>query len=186
MTARAETKEAGLKIVNPVVDEILGIFGDAIYAVDTPNLQTALVEKLKEKRLTIAVAESCTGGLIAKKITEISGSSEVFGYGVVTYANEAKEKMIGVKTQTLMEYGAVSHETASEMANGVRKISGADIGIAVTGIAGPGGGTETKPVGLVYIGISTAGGTETHEFRLSRGRTDERAAIREYASQNAL
>ncbi len=186
VTARAKTKDDGLAIVDPVVDEICHVFGDAIYAVDTPDLQTELVKRLKEKGKTIAVAESCTGGLIAKKITEISGSSEVFGYGVVTYANEAKTKILGVNEQTLMTFGAVSRETAAEMASGIRMLSGADIGVSVTGIAGPGGGTEEKPVGLVFIGISTQERTDTHELRLSRGRKNERHDIREYASKHAL
>ncbi|MEX1307238.1 MAG: competence/damage-inducible protein A [Eubacteriales bacterium] len=186
VTARATSRDAGLDIVSPVVEEIKSIFGDAVYAVDTPDLQTALVETLKTKKKTISLAESCTGGLIAKKITEIAGSSEVFGYGAVTYANEAKVKLLGVKEKTLEENGAVSPETATEMAEGIRSLSGADIGLAVTGIAGPGGGTEEKPVGLVYIGVSTKNGTETHQFLLSRGREEERDSIRERASKQAL
>ncbi len=186
VTARAINREAGLEIVDPVVEKIRAIFGENVYAVDTPNLQTALVETLKAKGLTVATAESCTGGLIAKKITEIPGSSDVFGYGVVSYANDAKMSILGVSESTLKKCGAVSRETAAEMAEGIQRLSGADIAISVTGIAGPGGGSEEKPVGLVYIGICGPNGTETHEFRLSRGRKDERAAIRENASQNAL
>jgi len=186
VTARAKNRQEGLAIVDPVVQQICEIFGDNVYAIDTPNLQTTLVEKLKASKKTIALAESCTGGLIAKKITEIAGSSDVFGFGAVTYANAAKAKVLGVQEKTLTQYGAVSPETVIEMTEGIRALSGADIGVAVSGIAGPGGGSAEKPVGLVYIGISTQKGTSTQELRLSRGRKDEREAIREYASQHAL
>ena len=113
-----------------------------------------LVNALKEKKLTIACAESCTGGLIAKSITDVGGCSSVFLGGVVAYANEIKENILGVSGETLKKYGAVSEFTAMEMANGVRRICGSDIGISTTGIAGPDGGTEEKPVGTVYVGFS--------------------------------
>lgn len=113
-----------------------------------------LFEFLKQNNLTIATAESCTGGMIASAITDVSGSSDFFGTGVVTYSNDAKIKLIGVKKETLEKYGAVSEQTASEMAEGVLKLSEADVSVAVTGIAGPTGGTLEKPVGLVYIGVS--------------------------------
>ena len=113
-----------------------------------------LVNALKEKKLTIACAESCTGGLIAKSITDVGGCSSVFLGGVVAYANEIKENVLGVSGETLKKYGAVSEFTAMEMANGVRRICGSDIGISTTGIAGPDGGTEEKPVGTVYVGFA--------------------------------
>ena len=113
-----------------------------------------LVNALKEKKLTIACAESCTGGLIAKSITDVGGCSSVFLGGVVAYANEIKENVLGVSGETLKKYGAVSEFTAMEMADGVRRICGSDIGISTTGIAGPDGGTEEKPVGTVYVGFS--------------------------------
>ena len=106
--------------------------------------------------MKIATAESCTGGLLAKRITDVAGSSEVFEMGAVTYANRIKEQVLGVSAQTLEKYGAVSPETAREMAEGIRKAAGSDIGIGITGIAGPGGGNAEKPVGLVYIAMSTA------------------------------
>ena len=119
-----------------------------------------VVQLLKARGLTAATAESCTGGLISAEITSVSGSSEVFGFGVCTYANEAKMKLLGVKAETLDTVGAVSRETAEQMAEGARKLSGADIAVSVTGIAGPTGGTPDKPVGTVYIGCST--GTRTY------------------------
>ena len=117
-----------------------------------------LYEVLKSKNMTIATAESCTGGMIGAALTSVSGVSECYGFGVVTYANEAKEKLLGVSHTTLETVGAVSYETACEMAQGALKLSGADIAISVTGIAGPGGGTDEKPVGLVYIGIAQKNG----------------------------
>ncbi len=114
-----------------------------------------VVQLLKERHFTLATAESCTGGLISAEITSVSGSSDVFGYGVCTYANEAKMKLLGVKEETLASVGAVSEETAVQMAEGARKLSGADIAVSVTGIAGPGGGTPEKPVGTVYIGFAS-------------------------------
>lgn len=116
--------------------------------------QQTVVELLISQKKKISFAESCTGGLLSKKITDVSGASEVFDCGFVTYSNEKKTELLGVKTKTLCDFGAVSYQTALEMAEGVRKKSGADIGVSVTGIAGPGGGTAEKPVGLVYVGFS--------------------------------
>lgn len=113
-----------------------------------------LVKILLDKKLKIATAESCTGGLVAKKITDISGASAVFDMGLVSYANKIKNEFLGVPNEVLNTVGAVSHETAYEMAKGIKRISGADIGVGITGIAGPTGGTPEKPVGLVYVGIA--------------------------------
>lgn len=119
------------------------------------ELAEVLVKKLLEKELKIATAESCTGGLISQMITSVSGASGVFDCGVCSYANSIKEKLLGVKKETLKAKGAVSPETAMEMAKGILRLSGADIGISVTGVAGPTGGTKEKPVGTVYIGVAT-------------------------------
>jgi nicotinamide-nucleotide amidase len=116
-----------------------------------------IIEKLIEKKITVATAESCTGGKIAATITDVPGSSAIFGYGMVTYSNEAKTKVLGVKEETLSAHGAVSEETAFEMAKGLQKLSGADCAVSVTGIAGPGGGSAEKPVGLVYMGLAVNG-----------------------------
>ena len=113
-----------------------------------------IVEKLMEKTITVVTAESCTGGMIASAITDVPGSSGIFGYGMVTYSNEAKRKILGVQKETLEQFGAVSAETAFEMAKGLKRVSGADVAVSVTGIAGPGGGSVEKPVGLVYMGLS--------------------------------
>ncbi|MBE6610185.1 MAG: competence/damage-inducible protein A [Ruminococcaceae bacterium] len=155
--------------------------GNFIYGLDT-TLAEAVVKAYREKGKTLAVAESCTGGLIAKRITDVSGSSEMFGYGAVTYANEAKNKLLGVRWETLEAYGAVSEQTAMEMAAGVRALSGADVGIATTGIAGPGGGTDTKPVGLVYMGVASEKGVRALKFNFN----GDRDRVRILASGNAL
>ena len=118
------------------------------------NLALEVYDKLKKQGKTLATAESCTGGLIGATITAVPGVSECYGFGVVTYANEAKEKLLGVSHHTLETVGAVSPETACQMAEGALKLSGSDVAVAVTGIAGPGGGSAEKPVGLVYVGIA--------------------------------
>lgn len=186
VTASADNAEKADALMKPVIDEVCAIFPDYVYGVDVGTLQNALVQLLTEKELTVAVAESCTGGLISSRITDIAGSSKAFGYGCCTYANDAKIKLLGVSPETLEKHGAVSAETAIEMARGVRKLSGAAIGISTTGIAGPEGGTSEKPVGLVYVGISSEKGDSAHELRLSRGYGGERDFIRNAAASNAL
>ncbi len=145
---------------------------------------------LKERGLTLSTAESCTGGLISAEITSVSGSSDVFGFGVCTYANEAKMKLLGVREETLATVGAVSEETAVQMAEGARRLSGADIAVSVTGIAGPTGGTPDKPVGTVYIGFSSEKRTFAKRY-LFTGKDfpeakDSREAIRYETAFTAL
>lgn len=154
--------------------------------IDIDKLSTMVVDALNKKSLKIATAESCTGGMISKLITDISGSSSVFDCGVCTYANQIKMKLLNVKEETLSTYGAVSDKTAMEMARGVRILSGADIGISTTGIAGPMGGSQYKPVGLVYIGISTKDKLLSHKVTLAQGLQPQRDRIRELASACAL
>ena len=137
---------------------------------------------LTERSLTLAVAESCTGGLIANRITDVSGSSAAFVVGFVSYSNEAKKEFLGVDGELIIKYGAVSEQTARAMAEGARRVSGADVAISVTGIAGPTGGTAEKPVGLVYMALSAADGTIAFEHRFSGSRMD----IKLRASQAAL
>lgn len=122
---------------------------------EAENLAKLLIKKLEDKGMKVAVAESCTGGLISKFLTDEAGVSEVYDCGVCSYANHIKEKVLGVKSETLKSFGAVSPHTALEMAQGVRLLAGADVGVSTTGVAGPTGGTKEKPVGTVFIGIST-------------------------------
>jgi nicotinamide-nucleotide amidase len=186
VTARAQSAKAAEELIAPVLADLREELGEYIYGIDVGDLQTALVQTLRQKGMTVAVAESCTGGLVGKRITEVPGASEVFGCGLCTYSNEMKTQLLHVKPETLERHGAVSAETAIEMARGVRLVSGADIGVSITGIAGPGGGTEEKPVGLVYIGLSTAEQEHAKELRLSRNYGGGREYIRWLASSHAL
>ena len=144
--------------------------GDIIFGGENDRLEDVVVRELIRQRLKLATAESCTGGLLANRITNVSGSSEVFLEGVVCYSNEAKVRDAGVEAATLTAHGAVSEAVARELAEGVRRRTGADFGIGITGIAGPTGGTEVKPVGLVFIALSGPGGTEVRReiYRFDR------------------
>ena len=146
----------------------------------------AVVKILKEKNLTLSTAESCTGGMIGELITSVSGASEVYGFGFITYANEAKEQILGVKHETLEKFGAVSEETAREMALGAKRVSGSDISVSVTGIAGPGGGTKEKPVGLVYTAICFNGKVETFKLLLKGDRESVRKQTCEKVFENII
>ena len=152
------------------------------YTNDPEGYQKALAEN----NMKIATAESCTGGLISKKITEVSGSSAVFDCGVCSYSNEIKSKVLGVDKAVLDTLGAVSAETAKQMAKGVRLLANSDIAVSTTGIAGPTGGTPQKPVGLVYIGISTAQGDIAVKALLAENKTNTRERVRELAMAGAL
>ncbi|MDR2702840.1 MAG: competence/damage-inducible protein A [Cellulomonadaceae bacterium] len=185
LSARAATEQEAEDLIAPIANQLKDQFQDYLYSTDL-DLQTALVQTLKEKQLTIATAESCTGGRIAAKITAVAGSSDVFGYGVVSYANSAKMEVLGVRPETLAQFGAVSEETAIEMAEGVKNLSGADIGIGVTGIAGPDGGSVTKPIGLVWVGIAGANGVAAKQLNLGRGLAEQRELIQELATTHAL
>lgn len=183
VTAKAADEKQALALCEPVVQEVCSVLGDVVYGVDVQSLEQVVVEGLRSRGLHVAVAESCTGGLIARRITDIPGASEVFGCGLVTYSNEMKNKLLGVSNETLAQFGAVSKETALEMARGARRVSGADVGVGVTGIAGPGGGSAEKPVGLFYAAVSFEGGEQVIE-RLRRNATRERTRL--YASSCAL
>ena len=139
---------------------------------DFPEEQ--VVRLLKERNLTITAAESCTGGLIAGTLVNVAGASDVFGEAYVTYSNEAKQRLVGVRAETLEQFGAVSEETAYEMAAGAARAAGADVGLSSTGIAGPGGGTPEKPVGLVYIGCCVRGEVQVRRLNLHGDREQNR------------
>lgn len=158
ITAKARTKEEAEEMIAPMLAEMKKCFGKAIYTTEeNVTLEEAVVELLKQKNFTVTTAESCTAGKLAGRIMNVAGASEVYNEGYITYANAAKEKLLGVKHETLETFGAVSEETAREMAMGAAKEAGADAALSVTGIAGPGGGTPEKPVGLVYIGCYVQG-----------------------------
>lgn len=181
VTARAATEEEAKKLLKPVVKEIRNRFGDNVYSTrEDETLEMAVVRLLTKYELTLTTAESCTGGLLAGRIVNVPGVSEVFKEGFVTYSNKAKRKYLDVSKSTLKKYGAVSEETAREMAAGGVFASDADICVAVTGIAGPDGGTEEKPVGLVYIAIYMKEKITVREyhFRGNRERIREQAVVR--------
>lgn len=184
VTAESDTEIDAAAMCDEVIEKIRSTeVGPYIYGIDVDSLEQAVILFLRQNGLRLACAESCTGGLIAKRITDIAGCSDVFLGGCVTYANEAKERLLGVSHHSLETFGAVSEQVAREMARGVRERLGADIGISATGIAGPGGGSAEKPVGTVYIGISTKHGEQVRKLSLSSMRSRE--YIRLVSASNA-
>lgn len=185
VTAKAKNEAEADEMCRPLIEEIQKRLGEYVYSVDVGSLEELVVRKLSEQGKKLAAAESCTGGLVAKRITDVPGSSSVFDLGCVTYANAAKEALLYVPHETLEQFGAVSEQTARAMAEGIVKRSGSDIGIGITGIAGPEGGTEEKPVGLIYIALSD--GKDTWVTKRSPiGRTKSREWHRHCAASQAL
>lgn len=182
ITAKAKSEEEAKKLIKPLKDEVYSRLGDAVYNTGDTTLQDTVAEMLVNKDMTIGVSESCTGGLLSSKFIEYPGISKVFLEGAVTYSNEAKMRTLNVKKETLEKFGAVSHETAKEMAEGIAKRAGARIGVSTTGIAGPTGGTEEKPVGLVYFGIYVDGEVKSYKHIF----TGDRNSVRNRASMTAL
>ena len=183
ITARTENGEDAEALIAPVEAEIRRRLGPAVYGEGLDNSMAQVVyDLLVAKKARVSFAESCTGGMLTSKIVDLPGASDVLDESHVTYANAAKMQVLGVQVDTLDKYGAVSEECACEMAEGVRRISGADYGVSVTGIAGPGGGTPEKPVGTVYIGISDENGTYAKRFQL----TGQRSMIRTLTCGHAL
>ena len=156
----------GTDILRPVAHEIKRRLGDAVFSDDGSSLEEVAARLLMEKKMTVSFAESCTGGLLAARLTDIPGISAVFDRAAVTYSNRSKMEQLCVRKETLDRYGAVSEQTACEMALGIRNISGTDLGISVTGIAGPGGGTDKKPVGLVYTALAHRDGVTVKRLDL--------------------
>jgi nicotinamide-nucleotide amidase len=171
VTAKVNKDDNAVEILNQTINEIRKRLGDSLYSVGDKNLEQVVGELLISKNISIAIAESCTGGLVSSRLTDIPGISAVFNRGIVTYSNEAKQECLGVSVGKLEKFGAVSKETAIEMAAGVRKVSKTDIGVSITGIAGPGGGTAEKPVGLVYIALADENEVIYKELRLSGDRS---------------
>lgn len=183
VTARAENEKEAKKLVKPVVKELKGRFGSNIYTTDdTVTLEKSVVDLLLANHLTVCTVESCTGGLLAARLINVPGVSEVFKAGYITYSNKAKRRLLGVKKNLLIKHGAVSEQVAKEMARGAALVSKADVTVSVTGIAGPDGGTEEKPVGLVYMGCSVCGRLTVKKCQFSGNR----AKIRENTVAVAL
>ena len=179
LTASGATAEKLVAEAEAVVQKILG---ESIFGRDDEEIESVVVKLLTQKRKTLALAESCTGGLIANRITDVPGASEVFLGGVVSYANAAKEKFLSVRAETLQSHGAVSEAIAREMALGAREKFNSDFAIAVTGIAGPSGGTAEKPVGTVFIALASASGVEVKKFL----NVWERATFKQVTATQAL
>ncbi len=155
ITAKADNKTSAWAMIEPVEVELRNLLGDVIYGADVPNLETAVLNLLKEHNLTLGTAESCTGGLIAKRLTDIPGSSAVFKGGIVSYCNEIKSSLLGVPEAVLHEYGAVSEPVAKAMAVGARKALNCDLAVSVTGVAGPGCDDKGNPAGLCYVALAS-------------------------------
>ena len=170
VTAHAADEAAAYALADPVVEELKAHFGPLIYGVDVPSLEAVVFALLKEKGLTLGTAESCTGGLVAKRMTDLAGVSSVFRGGVVSYATEVKHAVLGVDQGLLDRYGAVSEPTARAMAEGARRVLGCDLAISTTGVAGPDPDERGNPVGLVFIGLATPDGTWVRRGDLSMGR----------------
>lgn len=183
VTAGAADRKAAMKLIKPVVKELKSRFGNDIYSTEEDTtLEKAVMELLSANDLTVTCAESCTGGLLSARLLNVPGASEVYKTGVITYSNKAKRRFLGVKKTTLHKYGAVSEQTAEEMAKGAALFMKADVAVAVTGLAGPDGGTAEKPVGLVYIACSVKGTVTVREYRFSGNR----GKVRESAVSAAL
>lgn len=185
VTARAKDEAAASALCEPVVDELQRRLGDFIYGIDVESLEELVVKELTRRGLHLACAESCTGGLLASRITDIPGSSAAFQMGAVTYANEIKTLLLDVPEETLRQYGAVSEQTARAMAEGIVRKSGSELGIGITGIAGPGGGTPEKPVGLVYLALCDGKQTWVRKMPGNNAKKGRRY-LRWLAASNAL
>jgi nicotinamide-nucleotide amidase len=176
ITAAASDGRKANALIEPVADSIYSILGENVYGEDGDTLESVAVDLLIPYEWKLAVAESCTGGLLTSRIVNGPGASDVLIEGAVTYCNEAKVRRLGVKEETLEKYGAVSARTAAEMAEGIAETSGANVGLSTTGIAGPAGGTPEKPVGLAYIGLYIKGkGVKTIEYHSAGGRARVRS-----------
>lgn len=182
--SRGSTPEIADEIARPTVETIYERFADLIIGEGDDDLEEAVFAALAERKLTFACAESCTGGTIAHKLTQVPGISDWFRGGVVSYSNEAKQDLLGVPEDMLARHGAVSSEVAAAMAEGARSRLGADLAVSTTGIAGPGGGTPEKPVGLVWLGLATPEGVKTKVLKL--GEEQPRIVIQERAAKHAL
>ena len=181
VTAKAATEEDAKKLVKPVVKEIKNRFGDYVYSTkEEETLEQAVVRLLKKYELTVTTAESCTGGLLAGRIINVPGASEVYNEGFITYSNKAKRKYLDVSKSTLKKYGAVSEQTAREMATGGVFATDSDACVAVTGLAGPDGGSEEKPVGLVYIAtyMKDKINVQKYQFKGNRAKIREQAVVK--------
>lgn len=174
VTAKAATDAEAQALLQPTVEQVKKLFGDKVYGVDVPSLEYVVIQALKTKDLTLGVAESCTGGLIAKRLTDVPGASAAFKGGIVSYTNEIKENLLGVPPHMLERYGAVSNEVAAAMAEGARQALGCDIALSATGVAGPDKDDWGNEVGTMFVAISTFKGTHVRPLHLGTRPMRER------------
>lgn len=186
VTAKAENQKKAEDMIAEVIKDIQSLIGKYIYGIDVSSLEEVVVTSLVAQNLKIATAESCTGGLLVSKLVNVPGASRVLDYAVVTYSNAVKTRELGVPKQMLEEHGAVSEQVAIAMANGVRKHSGASIGVGITGIAGPDGGSLEKPVGTVFVAIASEEHIWVKQLSLGTGRPADRDTIRYLSVLHAL
>ena len=184
VTAKAATDEEAQALLRPTVAQVRRLFGDKVYGVDVPSLEYVVIQALKEKGLTLGTAESCTGGLMAKRLTDIPGASAAFKGGIVSYTNEIKEQVLGVPSHTLKEYGAVSKETAAAMAEGARRTLGCDIALSSTGVAGPDRDDRNNEVGVMFAAIATPEGVHVRSLHL--GSRPMRELLRTQTASHAF
>lgn len=182
VTAKAESAEEAEKMMEPVIDRVKKTFGNFIYGMDYDGLEQMVIEQLIEKNLTLACAESCTGGLLSKRLSDIPGASKAFLGSVISYTNEVKNKVLGIPNNLIEEKGAVSEEVAAFMAMNVRELIGSSFGIGITGLAGP-EGDGINPIGLVYIALSTRDSLYVRKVHV---KARNRGAVRLYAGSHAL
>ncbi|MBR2636370.1 MAG: competence/damage-inducible protein A [Oscillospiraceae bacterium] len=185
VTAAAENAEEAQKLLAPTVEKVCAMMDGYVYGVDVDSLQKAAISALKQAGLTAATAESLTGGGVSRRLTEVSGASAVFLGGVCSYTDEVKRRLLGVKEETLKAFGAVSAETALEMARGIRERTGADIGVSTTGVAGP-DPSEGKPVGTVFVAVSCGWFEQVLPLQLARGTGNERERVRVLSENHAI
>ncbi len=182
ITAKAKDEAEADELIKNMYEQVKGRVGEYVYGFGEEEMAAVVCRLLAQEKMTVAAAESCTAGMFTAALADNPGASAVLSESVVTYSNDAKEKYLGVSHDTLSRFGAVSSETAKEMAEGIKKAAGSDIGVSITGIAGPGGGTKEKPVGLVYVGVAHAGGTQVKKLQLF----GDRKRVRHLSVLNAL
>jgi len=182
LTATARSPRAARGALTRVETKVRRALGEAVYGTEGDTLEGVVGELLVRRRRTLAVAESCTGGLVSDRLTDIPGSSRYLRGSVIAYHNDLKRRCLSISAATLARHGAVSAQTAKRMAQGVRRLTGSDVGLAITGIAGPSGGTARKPVGLVYLGLADGRGAVSQRCRF----LGDRPAIKAQAAQAAL
>ena len=174
ITARAANQDEAKAMIEPVEREIRSIFQEKVFGADTDSLESVVGELLVKHKIPFSAAESCTGGLFSGRLINYPGISEAYMAGFITYSNEAKEKFLGVPHEILETYGAVSEQTARAMAEGACQAAGTEAAVSITGIAGPGGGTPEKPVGLIYVGVCVRGKTNVVRLQLTKSRNENR------------